>query len=233
MWVCLAAAVMIRVSVQEGRLLRADPGSLPQQPALLQFARERGEALFQDHCAQCHGARGEADISRGIPSLADQESLYGTGTVSDIEQVVKHGIRSYHPKAWNLASMPAYATAQPSQNSNIKPLTPANIRDLVAFLRQLQRQEADPGAAGRGAALFAGSAGCYDCHAADAKGDSAIGAPNLTNREALYGGDPESLTHSISYGRHGMCPAWTGRITAAGIRETSVYVYLLSHPGAG
>ena len=75
--------------------------------------------------------------------------------------------------------------------------------------------------------------GCYDCHAADAKGDPAIGAPNLTAPDALYGGDAESLTMSISYGRHGMCPAWAGRITAAGIRETAIYVYSLSHPGSG
>jgi cytochrome c oxidase cbb3-type subunit III len=232
-WGCLVAAVLVRGSTLEGRLLRADPNSIPGNPALMRFARERGEALFQIHCAHCHGAHGEADPKRGVPSLADREWLYGSGMVSDIEQVIRYGIRSYHPKAWNLALMPAYATPHPARNANIKPLSPSNVRDLVDYLRQQQGQGADREAAARGAQLFVGPAGCYDCHAVDAKGDPAIGAPNLTDRNALYGSDAESLAMSISYGRHGMCPAWVGRITAAGIRETSIYVYSLSHPGAG
>jgi cytochrome c oxidase cbb3-type subunit III len=233
-WGCLVAAVLVRDSILEGRLLRADPNAIPDNSALMQFAHERGEALFQMHCAHCHGAHGEADSKRGVPSLGDRQWLYGTGLVSDIEQVIKFGIRSYHPRAFNLAIMPAYATARPSaRDAAIKPLSPANIRDLVGFLQQEQGQGADREAAARGAQLFVGPAGCYDCHAVDARGDPAIGAPNLTDRNALYGSDLQSLTMSISYGRHGMCPAWVGRITSAGIRETSVYVYSLSHPGAG
>jgi cytochrome c oxidase cbb3-type subunit 3 len=64
----------------------------------------------------------------------------------------------------------------------------------------------------------------------DAKGDSAIGAPNLTDRVTLYGdGSRESLSMSIAYGRHGMCPAWVTRIGPAGIREVAIFVYSLSH----
>jgi len=231
---CLVAAVLVRESTLERRLLRADPNSIPDNPALMQFARERGEAPFEIHCSACHGRHGEADPARGVPSLADREWLYGTGLVSDIEQVIKYGIRSYHPRAWNLAIMPAYASAQPSaRDASIKPLSPANIRDLVDFMVQKQRREADPVAAARGALLFTGPAGCYDCHAVDAKGDSAIGAPDLTDPNSLYGNSREALTMSISHGRHGMCPAWVGRIPAAALRETSVYVYSLSHPGGG
>jgi cytochrome c oxidase cbb3-type subunit 3 len=231
---CLAIAVLVQVSNIEGRLLRADPNTIPDNPALMQFARERGQSLFEIHCAACHGGQGEADPARGVPSLADRDWLYGTGLVSDIEQVIKFGIRSYHPRAWNLAIMPAYAGAHPSvRDTNIKPLSPANIRDLVDFLQQQQGRKADPAAAARGAQLFTGSAGCYDCHAVDAKGDPAIGAPNLTNPNSLYGSGRDSLAMSISYGRHGLCPAWVGRIPAAAIRETSVYVYSLSHPRGG
>ena len=224
----------MQVSRLEGRLLRADPNSIPGNAALMQFARERGEALFEIHCSGCHGGHGEADPARGVPSLADHEWLYGTGLVSDIEQVIKYGIRSYHPRTWNLAIMPAYASPQPSaRDAGIKSLSPANIRDLVAFLLHKQGQGADPTAAARGALLFTGPAGCYDCHAADAKGDPAIGAPDLTDPNSLYGDSRESLAMSISHGRHGMCPAWVGRIPVAGIRETAVYVYSLSHPGGG
>jgi len=229
---CLVAAVLLHQSVLEGRLLRADPNVLPSNPALMGFAVDRGRALFEVHCAACHGTLGQADPAHGIPSLSDADWLYGTGLVGDIEQVVRYGIRSSHPKAWNLAIMPAYATPRPNpRDGAIQPLSPGNIRDLVEFLFTKQGRKADPAAAARGAGLFAGAGGCYDCHASDAKGDSAIGAPNLTDGITLYGdGSRESLTMSISYGRHGMCPAWVGRITPAGIREVALFVYSLSHP---
>ena len=226
------AAVLLRQSALEARLLRADPNLIPSNPALMGFAADRGRSLFEVHCAACHGTLGQADPARGIPSLSDADWLYGTGLVSDIEQVVRYGIRSSHPKAWNLAIMPAYATPQPSpRDGKILPLSPGNIRDLVEFLFTEQGRKADPTAAARGAELFAGAGGCYDCHAPDAKGDSAIGAPNLTDGITLYGdGSRESLAMSISYGRHGMCPAWVGRITPAGIREVALFVYSLSRP---
>jgi cytochrome c oxidase cbb3-type subunit 3 len=228
---CLVAAVLVQLSVLEGRLLRADPNAVPGDPALMVFALGRGQALFEAHCAACHGTGGQGDPGRGIPTLSDGDWLYGTGSVSDIEQIVKYGIRSYHPKSWNLAIMPAYATPQPSaRDAKIPPLSPANIRDLVEFLIREQGRGADGPAAVRGAALFAGAGGCYDCHATDAKGDSAIGAPNLTDGITLYGdGSRESLWMSIAYGRHGLCPDWVGRISPAGMREVALFVYSLSH----
>jgi cytochrome c oxidase cbb3-type subunit 3 len=227
----LIIAVLAHVSGLEGGLLRADPDGIPGNPALMQFARGRGESLFVAHCAGCHGTRGQGDTARGIPVLSDGDWLYGTGSVSDIEQVVKYGIRSYHPKAWNLAVMPAYATATPSpRDDKISPLSPGDIRDLVEFLFRKQGRGADGAAADRGAALFT-RGGCYDCHAADARGDSAIGAPNLTDGITLYGdGSRAALALSIAYGRHGICPAWVARISPAGIREVALFVYSLSHP---
>ncbi len=228
----LIIAVMVQQSRIEARLLRADPNVIPDRTVLMAFARRRGELLFGVHCAGCHGAEGQGDPGRGIPVLRDGDWLYGTGSVSDIEQVVKYGIRSDHPKAWNLAIMPAYATARPSvQDSKIPPLTPGNIRDLVEFLYREQGRSADGAAAVRGAELFARTGGCYDCHAVDGKGDSAIGAPNLTDAITLYGdGSRESLSMSIAYGRHGICPAWEARMSPAQIREVALFVYSLSHP---
>jgi cytochrome c oxidase cbb3-type subunit 3 len=230
--VFIMAVVLLRVSALEGRLLRADPGTISSDGALMSFALGPGELLYEARCASCHGTRGEADPGRGVPALNDSEWLYGEGSVSDIEQIVKYGIRSYHPKAWNLAIMPAYATPHPSaRDSKIPPLAPADIRDLIEFLFRQQGRSADAAAAARGAGLFTGAAGCYDCHATDAKGDSAVGAPNLTDGITLYGdGSRDALSMSISYGRHGVCPAWVQRIDPAGIREVALYVYSLSHP---
>jgi cytochrome c oxidase cbb3-type subunit 3 len=227
------AAVLMHLSRLEGRLLRADPNALPDSPALMAFALDRGAAWFEADCAACHGLKGQGDTGRGVPDLSDSDWLYGAGSVSDIEQIVKYGIRSNHPKAWNLAMMPAYATAHPSaRDGKIPALSPGNIRDLVEFLIREQGGSADGASAARGSELFTGVAGCYDCHAADAKGDSAIGAPNLTDHITLYGdGSRESLAMSIAYGRHGICPAWVTRISPAGIREVALFVYSLSHPG--
>jgi cytochrome c oxidase cbb3-type subunit 3 len=225
-------AVWVQVSGVEGRLLRADPGAIPTDSPLVSFARGRGEALFEAQCSVCHRTLGQGDPAHGVPNLRDVDWLYGSGSVSDIEQVIKYGIRSYHPKAWNLAIMPAYGTARPSaREPKIPPLSPAAIRDLVEFLIGQQGRSADGAAAIRGAKLFASAVGCFDCHAADGKGDSAIGAPNLTDGITLYGdGSRESLSMSITYGRHGICPAWVARIRPAEIRELAVFVYSLSHP---
>jgi cytochrome c oxidase cbb3-type subunit 3 len=82
--------------------------------------------------------------------------------------------------------------------------------------------------------LYAGDAGCYDCHALDAKGDAAIGAPNLTDTVTLYGdGSREALFMSIAQGRQGVCPAWIMTLSAAGIRETALYVHSISHRDGG
>jgi len=229
--VCIIIAVWAQLNHLDGSLLRADPNAIPTNAALVAYARPRGHALYDLYCASCHGKEGGGDSGRGIPDLSDNDWLYGTGTVGDIEQIIRYGIRSYHPKTWNLAIMPAYATPKPSvAEPQIPSLSPANIRDLVEFLFLAQGRAADGPAAARGTAIFHGVGGCYDCHSGDAKGDSAIGAPNLTDGTTLYGdGSRDALAMSIAYGRHGVCPAWVTRISATGIRELAVFVFSLAH----
>jgi cytochrome c oxidase cbb3-type subunit III len=231
---CLVAVVLLQQSRIEARLLRADPTLLPTDPELMAFAQRDGDARYASYCATCHGASGGGDPERGIPSLSDGDWLYGTGSLSDIEQIIKYGIRSQHPKAWSLAVMPAYGTPQPSsRDGKIPPLSPGNIHDLVEFLIHEQGRHADAEAAARGASLFRGAAGCYDCHAQDAKGDAAIGAPNLVDGITLYGdASREALNMSIAYGRQGVCPSWVSRLSPVEVCELAAYVYSLSHFGA-
>jgi cytochrome c oxidase cbb3-type subunit III len=62
------------------------------------------------------------------------------------------------------------------------------------------------------------------------RGDSAIGVPNLIDKITLYGdGSRQTLFMSIADGRQGVCPAWVAQISPAGVRETALYVYSLSH----
>jgi cytochrome c oxidase cbb3-type subunit III len=215
----------------EARLLRLDPAALPTDKMLMRFATDAGRPLFEAKCSGCHGLRGQGSSAKGVPDLTDDDWLYGTGLILDIEQVVQNGIRSLSPRALNLAIMPAFATAHPSaRDPRIPPLTPAEILDVIEYLYLAQGRTADRAAAARGATVFATHGGCYDCHAPDARGDPAIGAPNLTDNVTLYGdGSRRSLFMSIAYGRQGVCPAWVNKIPPAGIRETAAFVYSLSH----
>ncbi len=126
--------------------------------------------------------------------------------------------------------MPGFGQAVPSSNVAIKPLKPEEISNLVELLKALQGDRADRAAAARGREIFQGRGVCFDCHETDARGDPAIGAPNLADRTWLYGnGSRQQLFESIAYGHQGMCPAWIRRLSPLEIRKVSLYVYSLSH----
>jgi cytochrome c oxidase cbb3-type subunit III len=232
----LAGAAAVALTIYNGRreaqLLRADPDAIPGDRKMMRFAATRGAAKFRAYCASCHAVAGKGDRLRGVPDLTDNDWLFGSGMVSEIERIVAYGIRSGNPKAWNLARMPGFARAQPSPaDAKILPLSPGDIRDVAEYLISLQKGPADAAAASRGARVYFGAGGCFDCHSPDGKGDPAIGAPNLVDNVTLYGdGSRGSLFESIANGRQGVCPAFINRLDAAAIREVSLYVYLLSHP---
>ncbi len=214
----------------ESQLLRADPDTWAPHASLVQFAVRNGASIFDSRCAACHGNHGRGSTSMGVPDLTDADWLYGEGSVSDIERVISYGIRSNNPKAWNLAGMPAFGRPQTSPpNPNIRPLPAGAINDVIEYLRSLQGLPADGRAAARGAGVFGNTGACFDCHGVDARGDSAIGAPNLADQIILYGdGSRQSLFDSISMGRQGVCPGWSGKLTPAQIRETAFYVHSLA-----
>lgn len=215
---------------REQQLLRADADAIAQDSSLYAFASAEGRRQFAAHCAVCHGPRGTGARAAGVPDLTDTDWLYGTGAASEIERTIAFGIRSYHPKAWNLAQMPAYAAPQPSvREPAIQPLSPTEIEDVAEFVFQKQAGQADAASGIRGATIFQGKGGCYDCHGVDGTGDAAIGAPNLTDAVTLYGDDSrEAIRTSISFGRQGVCPAWVKTLPPAAIRELALFVYSIS-----
>ena len=219
---------------QEARLIRADPDSLPAQTELMRYAVGHGRGLYQSHCSSCHGGQGQGRSMLGTPNLTDKDYLYGDGEVSDIETVVLYGIRAPDSRTWRLADMPGFAKPVPYEREKaIKPLSPGDITDLIQFLHAIASKPSDATAATRGAAIFAGRGGCWDCHANDAKGDPAIGAPNLADNIWLYGdGSDKWIFQSIAQGRAGQCPGWSSRLSPVKIRELSLYVYSLSHGSA-
>jgi cytochrome c oxidase cbb3-type subunit 3 len=212
-------------------VVRADPETVLATPALAATALPLGRAIFAAHCATCHGRVGAADHARGIPSLHDTEFLYGTGRVAEIESIVRHGIRSGDRKGWNLAAMPAYASVRPYLAEPIPPLTPQGVADTTQFLLSFTGRATDRKAAERGSHIYSGTGGCWDCHGADAAGDPAVGAPNLTDNIWLYGdGSAATITRSLEYGRAGISPAFAKTLDAAQIRAVAVYVASLSTP---
>jgi cytochrome c oxidase cbb3-type subunit 3 len=208
------------------RLMIASPDSIPGDAALSRYALSVGRRGFAAYCASCHGLNLEGDRQLGIANLADGDWLYGTGRVSEIERIILYGIRSGNPKAWNLASMPAYATANPYKAYQIEPLTPRDVNDVAAYLYAFQHRPSDPDAVARGANVFLKAGQCFDCHGSDGKGDQAIGAPDLTDAIWLYGdGSLPSIMLSIADGRAGTCPPWIGRLAPPMIRAIAVYVH--------
>jgi cytochrome c oxidase cbb3-type subunit 3 len=227
--VVVAGASLVHGARRDARLVRSDPDALAGDPALLRAGAAGGRGLFQDRCAGCHGSAGTGDRALGVPDLTDADWLYGHGRVSDIEKVAAHGVRAHDPRSWNLAVMPAYGAPVPAAGERLPSLTPGEIAAVADYVLTLGGRPADPASVRLGRQVY-DKAGCYDCHTADARGDPAIGAPNLTDRTRLYGdGGRAAVIYSITHGRAGMCPAWSGRLSPLQLREVSLYVFALSH----
>jgi cytochrome c oxidase cbb3-type subunit III len=230
------AAYVVTSRNARARFLMILPDSIPERAELMTYAMRKGRAGYADHCQACHGAELKGDRSRGIPDLTDKDWLYGSGRIVELERIVLYGIRSGHPKGWNLADMPGYARPVPYKRYKVETLTAREVKDLAAMILALRDSGQDPAAVARGAQLFHGEnrGGCFDCHSHDARGDSAIGAPNLADPIWLYGdGSRRSIELSIERGRAGACPAWVGRLPLETARSIAVYVHSKAPQGAG
>ncbi|MBK7355750.1 cytochrome-c oxidase, cbb3-type subunit III [Propionivibrio sp.] len=73
---------------------------------------------------------------------------------------------------------------------------------------------------------------CMQCHGATAQGSKEQGFPNLTDKDWLWGGEPEQIVETIANGRAGMMPPYGGNPDAiggeAGAKEVANYVRSLS-----
>ncbi|RKZ58184.1 MAG: cytochrome C oxidase Cbb3, partial [Gammaproteobacteria bacterium] len=70
---------------------------------------------------------------------------------------------------------------------------------------------------------------CVGCHMPDGTGNTALGAPNLTNNIWLYGGSPRSIKESIAKGRGGQMPAHSEFLGKDKSHVLAAYIYSLSH----
>jgi cytochrome c oxidase cbb3-type subunit 3 len=76
-----------------------------------------------------------------------------------------------------------------------------------------------------GSRIFANN--CATCHGSDARGGK--GFPNLTDGDWLYGGDPDTITQTVTYGRNGLMPPFGAVVGGEeGIANVTEYVLSLS-----
>ena len=167
-------------------------------------AREMGQRLFLNHCAQCHGS--DAGGSKGFPNLADTDWLYG-GDTQDIKQTLIAG---------RAGVMPAFAHLESTQFS-----------DVANYVRNLSGLAADQIKVARGLEVY--KTNCAACHGAEGKGMAAMGAPNLTDKVWLYGGSEATIVETVLKGRNGMMPAHETILTPEKIHLLTAYVWGLSN----
>jgi cytochrome c oxidase cbb3-type subunit 3 len=187
---------------------------LADQPQLMQAAIEGGRAAFKVSCTQCHGSG--AAGSKGYPNLNDDDWLWG-GDIATIQYTITHGVRQPDHDGTRMSQMPAFG------KDGI--LKGDQIADLVAHVRTISGQQKADAASRRGARLF--EQNCTACHGPDGKGNRAIGAPNLTDAIWLYGGDADSIAHTIANSRYGVMPRWGNHLDPVTIKMLAAYVHSL------
>ncbi|EJW09625.1 Cytochrome c oxidase subunit CcoP [Rhodovulum sp. PH10] len=209
----LAALHQLR-GAKAAALADASLEEIEKDPNLLAFARAQGRAAFGDNCAPCHGSG--ATGSTGYPNLNDDDWLWG-GSLAAIHQTIQHGARSGDPEARE-NTMLAFGKDGTLNHTQI-----VQVASYVRSLSGLPVEQGVDVAAGK--QIFAEN--CTVCHGEDAKGNQELGAPNLTDRIWLYGGDMATLVETITNGRGGVMPAWTGRLDPVTIKSLAVYVHTL------
>jgi cytochrome c oxidase cbb3-type subunit III len=168
-----------------------------------------GERLFVNNCAACHGS--DARGSTGFPNLTDGDWLWG-GAPENIITTITEG---------RVGNMPPMAAAVGSSE---------DVRNVANYVLSLSGSPHDNVAAQLGKAKFVV---CAACHGPDGKGNTALGAPNLTDKVWLHGWGEATVVRAIGNGWHNVMPAQGGRLSTEQIRVLAAYVWSLSQPAAG
>jgi len=170
-------------------------------------ALKTGHRLFNNYCALCHGSA--ATGSHGFPNLTDTDWLYG-GEPENIKTSITAG---------RAGAMPAWGQILGNEG----------VFNVSEYILGLSGREVNPTAAAAGKTKYAQV--CIACHGADAKGNTALGAPNLTDDVWLFGGSQRAVMASIADGRGGRMPAHEGFLDEGKIHVLTAYVYSLSAGG--
>jgi cytochrome c oxidase cbb3-type subunit 3 len=178
-----------------------------EQVAQDEQALKMGGRLFASNCSVCHGS--DAKGAYGFPNLTDNDWLYG-GAAETIKTTIMAGRQGM---------MPAQLDALGEEGIR-------NVAGYVRSLSGLKNPEAIEVDLAAGQDIFATT--CAVCHGADAKGQQAMGAPNLTDRIWLYGSSFAQVQQTLRYGRNGKMPAQEDFLGNDKVHLLAAYVYSLS-----
>lgn len=181
-------------------------------------ALDAGKSLFQNGtCALCHLATGKgvtgSGAINGYPNLTDNDWLHG-GSPADIIATLTNGRKGAMPSQYE--GLGKSADNVKSVSLYVKSLSDVSVAQTVKNARHIKYGEA----------FFKGK--CAACHGTDAKGNTALGAPNLTDDIWLHGSDLTSIEHTVRYGRKNVMPSHKDLLSADQIHVLSAYVYSLS-----
>jgi len=193
------------------KILDSDYTAVQADPKLMQIVRQTGHTLFGDNCAVCHGLQGQG--GKGYPAIARAPWLWG-GDPDTVAETLRVGINSGHAET-RVSQMMAFGRD--------KVLERPDILNVAAYVHALSNQDATPAATLQaGKAVF--DANCVACHGEDAKGKLEVGAPDLTDKFWIYGGDLQGIYGTIYNGRQGWMPAWDGRLSPLDRKILTLYL---------
>jgi cytochrome c oxidase cbb3-type subunit III len=160
--------------------------------------------IFGNRCAQCHGSDGRG--APGFPNLTDGAWLWG-GDETAILASIQNG-RS--------GMMPPMGDALGGERA---------VAQMVEYVRGLADLDHDADMAAAAAPMWPM---CGACHGMDGSGMTALGAPNLTDSNWLYGSDRRTITETITKGRQNNMPAQLPILGEQQSRLMAAYVLRLS-----
>ena len=170
-------------------------------------ANGMGQRLFLNNCAQCHGS--SAKGGNGFPDLSDNDWLWGGKPEQIMESVTKGRNGNMPPQIQAIGG------------------TPADAKAVANYVMSLSGLPHDAAQASIGKGKFMA---CAACHGADAKGNVALGAPNLTDKVWLMGVPSEAnIVDQITNGKTNVMPEWHTKLKPEQIRLVSAYVWSLSN----
>ena len=163
-----------------------------------------GQRLFLNTCAQCHGS--DARGSKGFPNLADVDWL-GANTLDAVKQTIVEG---------RIGMMPPMAAALGSAD---------DVKNVAHYVLSLSGSAHNDIAAQLGKMKFGA---CAACHGADGKGNTALGAPNLSDKVWLHGFGEQAIISIITSGKTSAMPAQGRLLTPEQVHVLAGYVLSLS-----
>ncbi|MFL6575961.1 MAG: cytochrome-c oxidase, cbb3-type subunit III [Povalibacter sp.] len=179
-----------------------------EQMAANHTAMATAKNLFGANCSTCHGS--DARGAKGFPNLTDSDWLWGTPDLSVYETIAngRHAV------------MPPLGAV----------LGPQGVNEVASYVVSLSGVKAPAEWIASGRDRFATV--CAGCHGGDAKGNALIGAPNLTDKTWLFGGDFDTVRATIANGRESTMPAHSKMLGDTKVKLLAAYVLSLSGPAA-